>query len=183
MKSSVDDFSAIEAYEHHSVICIDHDPFTIQVATHVADLLRTRMPSLRVEHIGSTAVPGCAGKGIVDVAVIYPAGELEAARALVDSLGFQHQPQRDPFPEDRPMRVGVLRCTGRKYFLHVHVVAADSPEVARLLKFRDRLRADSALRDAYVACKRKLLAAGITDSLDFCMAKGDFIEAVIQDRR
>jgi GrpB-like predicted nucleotidyltransferase (UPF0157 family) len=182
MNHTHEPFSAIEAYEHHDAVCVEHDPATAEVAAHVAHLLRARMPSLRVEHVGSTAVPGCAGKGIVDIAVLYPAGELAAARALVDSLGLQRQPQREPFPEERPMRVGALRRAGRTYYLHVHVVSADAVEAANLLGFRDRLRSDPALRDAYVALKRAVLAAGVTDSLAFSYAKSEFIRARLPDR-
>ena len=45
---------------------------------------------LRVEHIGSTSVPGCAGKGIIDLMVLYPVGGLEHARQVLDSLGVSN---------------------------------------------------------------------------------------------
>ena len=44
------------------------DPRTIEVAAAVTELIRERRPDLTVEHIGSTAVPGLPGKGIVDLA-------------------------------------------------------------------------------------------------------------------
>ncbi len=169
----------IEVYEQQPAVCIEHDPLTAEVVARVGEALRPHLPTLCVEHVGSTAVPGCAGKGIVDLAVLYPPGQLAAARALVDSLGFQHQPQRDPFPEERPMRVGALVHAGRKYLLHLHIIAADSYEAVELLRFRDRLRAEPALRDAYVARKREILAAGTTDSLDYCQAKADFIKGLL----
>src|SRR5262249_23014880 len=123
---------------------------------------------------GSTAVPGCAGKGVVDLMLVYPEGKLEAARDVLDALGFQRQSTRDPFPEERPMRVGSLEHDGSVYRLHVHVIAAGSPEVAQLLGFRDRLRADPRLVAAYVARKREIVAAGVTDSVEYCERKGAF---------
>jgi GrpB-like predicted nucleotidyltransferase (UPF0157 family) len=106
-----------------------------------------------VEHVGSTSVPGCAGKGIVDLLLVYRDGQLADARDLLDALGFQRQTGRDPFPEERPMRVGSLVHGETAFNLHVHVIAASSPEAQELRGFRDRLRADAALVAAYVAAK------------------------------
>lgn len=170
---------SIEPYDPRPAACVEHDPLAAQVATRVAQALCARMPSLTVEHVGSTAVPGCAGKGIIDLAVFYPPAELVAARATVDGLGFQRQPHRDPFPEERPMRVGAITHAGRKYFIHVHVIAQGSAEAHDLIRFRDRLRSDASLREAYVARKRAILAAGTSDSLDYSKAKERFIASAL----
>jgi hypothetical protein len=43
--------------------------------------------------------------------LVYPERQLAAARDVLDALGFQGQTGRDAFPEDRPMRTGLLlRC-------------------------------------------------------------------------
>ena len=173
----------IEPYQHTPASCRAFDPHAGEVAETVAALLRGRLPELQVEHVGSTAIPGCAGKGIIDIMAVYPDGMLEQARAAVDSLGFQPQTFGEPFPEDRPMRVGTMRLHGRRYRIHVHVIAASSEEVDALRTFRDRLRRSSSLVRAYVARKRHLIARGVTESPDYAHAKGGFISSVLsQDR-
>jgi GrpB-like predicted nucleotidyltransferase (UPF0157 family) len=167
----------IGPYEHRPAACRDHDPRSAEVARKVAGLIEPHLPGGRVEHVGSTAVPGCAGKGNVDLMLVYPDGRLAAARDLLDALGFQRQTGRDPFPEERPMRCGSLVKDGTRFLLHVHVLAASSPEVQGLRGFRDRLRADPALRAAYVAAKRAILADGCTDPIDYCYRKGEFVLA------
>jgi GrpB-like predicted nucleotidyltransferase (UPF0157 family) len=137
------------------------------------------MPDATVEHIGSSAVSGCDGKGVVDLLLLYPPGRLSEAREALDSLGFQRQPGPDSWPEERPMRVGAIRHDGDLFPLHVHVVAAGSAGAVWDLHFRDRLRADLELVAAYVARKRELVAAGITDGNDYARAKGPFIEGVM----
>jgi GrpB-like predicted nucleotidyltransferase (UPF0157 family) len=169
----------IELYESALAVFLAYDPATVEVARRVRDLVRARDARLEVEHIGSTAVPGCAGKGIVDLALVYRPGDLEAAKGALAALGFQPQSTRDPFPESRPMRVGVLRHDGRQYRLHVHVLANDGPEIGELRDFRDRLRADAGLRAAYEARKRAILASGVTDSVDYSYAKGEFITGAL----
>jgi hypothetical protein len=66
-----------------------YDPRFPDVASRVIDLIRDRMPDALVEHIGSTAIPGCPGKGVVDLMLLYPAGWLDTARSALDQLGFQ----------------------------------------------------------------------------------------------
>jgi GrpB-like predicted nucleotidyltransferase (UPF0157 family) len=170
---------AIEPYSHAPASCHAYDPRAPAVAGKLAELIGGACPQLVVEHIGSTAVPGCAGKGVIDLAVLYPPGLLAAARQALDALGFQRQTTRDPFPEDRPMRVGAVRHDGTLFRVHAHVLAADSPEVEVLRAFRDRLRADAAFRADYEARKRAILGEGVTDPVDYCEAKGPFIRGAL----
>jgi GrpB-like predicted nucleotidyltransferase (UPF0157 family) len=156
-----------------------YDARYADVARRVAGLIVERMPDARVEHIGSSAVPGCAGKGIVDLMVLYPPGRLVEARNAVDSLGFQRQSNRDPFPEGRPLRVGTIEHDGELFRLHVHVIAADAEEAAEQVRFRDTLRADPALVEEYVAIKRAVLATGVADNVEYNRGKEAFIHRVI----
>ena len=153
----------------------EHDSGAPEVARLLADAITAAGPDLSVEHIGSTAVTGCAGKGVIDLMVLYPPGHLTLAKRVLDELGFQRQATRDPFPEDRPMRVGAVAQRGRPFRVHAHVIAADSVEAAELRAFRDRLRAEPELCSAYEACKRSILAAGVTDPVAYADAKGEFI--------
>ena len=137
-------------------------------------------PELVVEHIGSTAVPGLGGKGVIDLMVLYPTGGLERARAVLDQLGFQRQSTRDPFPESRPMRLGAIQFEAETFRLHAHVISADDDEAAGLRGFRDRLRDDAQLRAAYVERKRAILDAGVTDSVAYSYAKHDFIQSALR---
>jgi GrpB-like predicted nucleotidyltransferase (UPF0157 family) len=169
----------IGVYYPAPAACQPYDPRSPEVAAKVRDLIRSCSPEVEVEHVGSTAIPGCAGKGIIDLMLLYPQGGLESARDSLDRLGFQFQSNRDPFPESRPMRVGAIEHDGRTFRLHVHVLADASPEVAELRAFRDGLRAAPELLAAYVARKRAIVHSGTTDTLDYCNAKAAFIRDVI----
>jgi GrpB-like predicted nucleotidyltransferase (UPF0157 family) len=156
--------------------CHDYDPDAPRVAQRVALLMTDQLPTLVVEHIGSSSVPGCAGKGIVDLMVLYPQGQLEATKHVLETLGFQRQTTPDPWPEERPMRTGTFEYDGSIFRLHAHVIAADSAEVEELRTFRERLRADPELVAAYVARKRAIIASGITDEGEYATAKGSFVQ-------
>jgi mannose-6-phosphate isomerase-like protein (cupin superfamily) len=73
------------------------------------------------------------------------------------------------------MRTGCIVHDGTTFYLHVHVIAASSPEAATLRSFRDRLRSEPGLVVAYVAMKRAIIAEGCTDSVDYSIRKGEFI--------
>jgi RimJ/RimL family protein N-acetyltransferase len=170
---------AIGPYEHELAACREYDARVVDVARRVTDLIIARVPDCAVEHIGSTSVPGLAGKGVVDLMVLYLPGRLPAARDALDQLGFQRQTGRDPFPEERPMRLGSVELEGQRYLLHVHVIAAGAPEAQELPAFRARLCADAGLREQYVARKRAIIADGVTDTLEYCYRKGDFVQDVV----
>jgi GrpB-like predicted nucleotidyltransferase (UPF0157 family) len=171
--------SQILPYAILSPVYVEYDPAAPAAAQRVIALIEAAAPWVKAEHIGSTAIPDCAGKGIVDLVTLYPRGRLEQTRQAIDSLGFQHQRAGHEFPEDRPMRVGAIEHKGRIYRLHVHVVAAESAEAKALYRFRDVLRMDEKLRDAYQAKKRAILQSGTSDPAGYTHAKGEFINAVI----
>jgi GrpB-like predicted nucleotidyltransferase (UPF0157 family)/mannose-6-phosphate isomerase-like protein (cupin superfamily) len=171
---------AIGPYEQWPAACNDHDPRFFEVAERIGYLIESRLPGIVVEHVGSTAVPGCAGKGVIDLMVLYPQGRLTEVREGLDALGFQRQTGRDPFPEEQPMRVGSIEIDGCRFRLHAHVIASDSPEVLELRTFRDRLRGEPKLLEQYVALKRKIIAEGVTDSLDYSIRKGQFIAETLR---
>lgn len=170
-------------YVYTAASFLPHDPLTTAAAHTVRRAVRRADRRLQVDHIGSTAVRGLAGKGIVDLLLTYPPGLLEQARAVLDGLGFQRQTFGRPFPEDRPMRVGSVSVMGREYRVHVHVIAADSAEAGQLRRFRDRLRKDAGLRAKYADHKRELIERGITESPDYAEAKGAFIRGALEPDR
>jgi len=169
----------IGPYFQSPAACHDYNPHAPAVARHLASMITSRLGTLTVEHIGSTSVPGCAGKGVIDLMLLYPVGQLEEARCALADLGFQRQSTRDPFPEDRPMRTGSVQYQGQIFRIHVHVIAENSSEVEVLRAFRDRLRADAGLVAAYVARKQAIIASGITDSVEYSEAKGPFVQKAL----
>jgi GrpB-like predicted nucleotidyltransferase (UPF0157 family) len=175
------DSPLILPYLKKPAVCEDWDPCAPDVARRVAWLIERWLPDVQVEHIGSTSIPGCAGKGVIDLQVVYPPGRLEIVKDVMARLGFQPQQSRDPFPEDRPMRVGSIEYGGKRYNIHAHVLAGDALEIGIDRAFRDRLCADPDAMQAYVALKRVVLESGVTDTLDYWAGKREFIEDLVRE--
>lgn len=159
-----------------------HDPAAREIARLLAIHIRIVEPALVVEHIGSTSIPGCGGKGVIDLAVLYSDGRLDRAKAVLEELGFQPQLGREVFPENRPMRVGSVEHESRSFRIHAHVIASESEECRELVQFREVLRANPDTRRRYEEVKRAILARGITDPVDYCHDKTVFITEVLNSR-
>jgi len=171
---------SIQRYESQPAAFRAYDPRWAELAALLVQTIENREPRLHVDHIGSTSVSECRGKGVIDLAVTYLEGDLENAKAALDGLGFQRQHGRDPFPETRPMREGSVTVFGETFNVHAHVILRDGEEHRELLGFRNALRCDPELRRAYESEKERIIASGTTDSLEYCYAKGAFIAQALE---
>ena len=124
----------------------------------------------RIEHIGSTAVPGLAAKPIIDVLVTVedPADDRALPHAL-EAAGYELRVRE---PGHR-----MFRTPARD--VHVHVWADADPKIERYLAFRDRLRQSPEDRAAYERGKRDLATRAWTDVNEYAEAKGELIESII----
>lgn len=138
-------------------------------------------PWLHLEHVGSTAIPGCGGKGVIDLLALYESGHREAAVAFLSALGFGPQgPEfRRPWPATRPMLLGTYGWKTTQALLYVHVVGHDSDEVRRFRTFRDRLVADPDLTAEYSRFKQHLIASGLRDTDDYAGAKSPIMHRIL----
>ena len=164
----------IGPYERLSAEVHEWDPRTADVAARVAELVRERRPDLTVEHIGSTAVPGLPGKGIVDLSIETTPDQIPGIVAMLYDLGFGPQPGPDPWPPTRPMPVGSMELDGRHYRIHLHVQPKGG-DFPRDLAFRDALRNDDTLRGEYEALKRGITSGGAVEGLKYTHSKTAWI--------
>lgn len=126
--------------------------------------------ALRVDHVGSTAIPDLPAKDVIDLQLTV--STLDAADALVDPLtaaGFVFRPDIDhdqphaayPDPAQWAKRYYNSADPGR--VVNLHVRAAGSAGWRFAFQFRDWLRADPAIRAEYLAVKQDLAAQHATD--------------------
>ena len=162
------------------IVVREHNAAAPDVARRVAEMIAAKRPSAVAEHVGSSAVPGLAGKGTVDLLLPTPPEEIPAVTEDLLALGFQRQAVSTAFPPTRPMLQGVIRHGDTSFRVHVHVVPADSPEVAALRGFRDALLADPELRREYEQLKRAIVDSGTVDSVAFSKAKHAWIVAALE---
>ena len=154
------------------------DPRAPEAASCLIAVIAAKWPATPAEHVGSTAVPGLAGKNTIDLLLAAEPAHIPAITQALLELGFQPQIPA-AFPATRPMLWGAFRHRSASYRVHVHVVPADSPEVAAMRGFRDALRADPLLRRRYAALKQAIVEGGPVDPVAFTQAKHDWIVAAL----
>ena len=151
-------------------------PAVVEVAARVTAIVEGRRPDLHVEHIGSTAVPGLPGKGIVDLAAETEPAAIPGIVADMYELGFGPQPGSGPVAADAADARRLVHLDGREYRIHLHVqpVGGDYPID---LRFRDALRADPALAADYARVKGRIVDAadGPLDGVVYQDGKGTWI--------
>jgi GrpB-like predicted nucleotidyltransferase (UPF0157 family) len=119
--------------------------------------------ALRIDHIGSTAVPGLVAKDVIDVQITVAALDKRALVAPISSLGY-HFWDIDTCDHVPPGRTDAASEWSKLYFseppgqrpTHVHVRQAGRPNQRYALLFRDYLRADPSVAAAYAQIKEAL---------------------------
>ena len=144
-------------------------------------------PALRIDHIGSTAIPGMDAKDLLDLQV--GVADLDAAAARFDSplgrMGFERSTyDRDHPPAGRTddPALWAKRLWNRRNHaegdVNLHVRVVGSPNERLALLFRDWMRAEPDAVAAYSAIKRSL-AAAIPDVDTYTDVKNPIVDLVI----
>ncbi len=178
----------IRPYERREAAFQPWDPATVDVARELARLIDTARPGTVAHHVGSSAVPGMPGKNYVDLGVEASPDDIPLIAEAVRSLGFQPQDAVGAFPPARPMFHGTVLHAGKPYPVHLHVMPVGRGELAEQLGFRDALRSDATLRDAYAAEKQRAVdaipvkpAAPSDSASAYTIGKSDFVQATLYD--
>jgi len=154
-----------------------------EVANHLKNKIEVYVPEITIEHIGSTAIPDCPGKGVIDMMALYPKEHLGVVNKLLSAMGFQRQGRefRNRFPDERPVMMGTYEYKNTPFLVYIHIIHEDSYESTRFLIFRDRLRNDSELLSAYIAEKQRIVKEGVTDTDDYAEMKQSIIRRILGD--
>jgi GrpB-like predicted nucleotidyltransferase (UPF0157 family) len=129
--------------------------------------------AVRVEHVGSTSVPGLAAKPVIDI-VLVVSDSADEARYVPDleTAGYVLQLREPGWHEHRFLR-------DHDPDVHVHVFSAGSLEVERMLLFRDRLRSRLDERELYQRAKRELAARRWDYVQNYADAKTTVVEEIL----
>ncbi len=132
--------------------------------------------AVRIEHIGSTAVPGLVAKPILDILVgVEDLVRVEQRTDSLGDLGYEYVPEYERLiPDRRYFRKPSVRPRTH----HLHCVVLEGEFWNRHILFRDRLRSDPALASVYGELKLRL--ARTQDRQGYTEAKSPFIESALR---
>lgn len=161
--------------EPREIVIAEYDPaWPRQYEAH-ADVIRDALGGtlVRIEHVGSTSVPGLAAKPIIDILAIVPDSADESSYVpQLGAAGYSLRVREPDFFEHR-----MLRTAGHD--VHLHVYSPGVPEIGRMIAFRDRLRRSAEDRARYEAVKRSLAARSWPDMNAYADAKTEVVERIM----
>jgi GrpB-like predicted nucleotidyltransferase (UPF0157 family) len=129
---------------------------------------------VRIEHAGSTSVPGLPAKPVVDIVLEVPDSADEAAYVpALEAAGYRLTIREPGWFEHRLFK-------GPDTNVNLHVFTAGCEEVGAMLRFRDHLRADAADRELYAAAKRQLAARDWRYSQQYADAKTEVVREILE---
>jgi dephospho-CoA kinase len=157
---------------------VEPDPTWPAQAMRLRNRIALAAGGARVDHIGSTAVPGLPAKDVIDLQLTMPS--LAAADATADAIADAGFPRRTDVNTDTPHAIDPVPAHWHKRFhqaadpgrlVNLHVRVAGSPGWRYALLFRDWLLVDEAARAEYLRVKREVAAAHPEDRYAYADAK------------
>jgi GrpB-like predicted nucleotidyltransferase (UPF0157 family) len=142
----------------------------------IKGLIHQELPGIRIEHVGSTSVPGIGGRNAIDIAIPASESEHESIKAKLYKIGFNDSPWQHYIP----LLVGLIDYQDKTYPILLYVLSPDSPVFKGWLKYRDYMRIHPEDAQAYDNEKQKNIKAGAVKTDDYQKAKTPFIISMVQ---
>jgi len=129
--------------------------------------------ALRIEHTGSTSVPGLAAKPLIDIVLVVADTRDEAAYVPpLEEAGYVLRIREPDWHEHRLFK-------GPDTDVNVHTFSAGCSEVERMVAFRDWLRTHDDDRELYEGAKRELAAHEWKYVQNYADAKSQVVEEIL----
>jgi GrpB-like predicted nucleotidyltransferase (UPF0157 family) len=161
------------------ILLAEYDPAWPALFEREAARIRAALgeTAVRVEHAGSTSVPGLAAKPIIDIVLEVPDSADEASYIpALEAAGYVLRIREPEWFEHRVFK-------GPDTNVNLHVFTAGADEIERMLLFRDWLRANPADRDLYEQTKRELVTRRWQYVQNYADAKTAVVDAIIERAR
>ena len=160
------------------ILLVDYDPRWPELFEREAARIQSVLAEpVRIEHVGSTSVPGLPAKPIVDIVLVVTDSADEAAYLpALESIGYRLHIREPGWYEHRMFK-------GPDTDINLHTFPAGCPEVDRMLMFRDWLRVNAADRQLYARTKSALAQKEWTFVQHYADAKSAVIDDIMTRAR
>lgn len=159
----------------------EYDPQWVQIYEQESDQIKNLLKDkiIRIEHIGSTSIPGLASKPIIDIAIEVLSSKdaklLIEPLATLDYLSGGYNNSKDISTERHLLRKGMPT----KFHLSI-CYSEKGSFLERQILFRDYLRQHNEARDAYGALKKYLIQKDPTGKNKYIESKTDFVMSILK---
>jgi len=129
--------------------------------------------ALRIEHVGSTSVPDLPAKPVIDIVLVVAVSNDEPQYApALEKAGYRLKIREPVWFEHRMF-------TDAESSVNLHVFSAGCPEIERMVRFRDWLRANKDDRELYAQTKRTLAEREWKYTQNYADAKSAVVEEIL----
>jgi GrpB-like predicted nucleotidyltransferase (UPF0157 family) len=157
------------------ILLVDYDPAWPGLFERENARIRAALGErvVRLEHTGSTSVPGLAAKPCIDMTLVVPDSSDEASYvSALEAAGYVLAIREPDWFEHRVFK-------GPDTNVNLHVFSPGCQEIERMVGFRDWLRAHDEDRDLYERTKRELATREWKFVQNYADAKTDVVEAIV----
>jgi GrpB-like predicted nucleotidyltransferase (UPF0157 family)/GNAT superfamily N-acetyltransferase len=161
------------------VLIVEYDPQWAELFEREAARIRAVLAdrALRIEHVGSTSVPGLPAKSVIDIVLVVTDSADETAYVpVLAGAGYRLHVREPGWYEHRMFK-------GPDTDVNLHTFSAGCPEVDRMLMFRDWLRVNPTDRQLYARTKLELAQREWRFVQNYADAKSAVIDAIIARAR
>ncbi|MDL2252762.1 GNAT family N-acetyltransferase [Ruminococcaceae bacterium OttesenSCG-928-I18] len=164
-----------EQPENVEILLAEYNPAWPSLYEREAEKLQKALgnKALQIHHVGSTSVPGLCAKPVIDILLLVK-DAADEPDYLPEMLGAGYTLRiREPdWFEHRMFK-------GSDTDINLHVFSEDCDEPARMLAFRDRLRASEEERSLYAGVKRELSKRSWQHVQHYADAKSEVVAEII----
>ncbi|RYJ14256.1 GrpB family protein [Halogeometricum borinquense] len=132
----------------------------------------------RIEHIGSTSVPGLAAKPIIDITAVVT--DIDGCWGDLDKLSAVFGYELSSIPSDW---LFVQRTDESGQLYNLHLISAADDQWKQDLLFREYLRTYPDVRDEYASVKRSAAESNPNDITAYTYSKNEFCQSVLERAR
>lgn len=154
----------------------DYDPSWPGLYAREAARIRSALGDrvVRLEHAGSTSVPGLPAKPLIDIVLEVPDSSDEPSYIPdLEAAGYVLRIRETDWFEHRLFK-------GPDTNVNLHTFSAGCAEVDKMLQFRDWLRTNDADRELYAKAKRELTARDWKHVQQYADAKTEVVTAIME---
>jgi len=162
-----------------TICVVDYDPQWPEIFRRESERIRgaLRSRALRIEHMGSTSVPGLAAKPVIDILlVVADSADEHGYVPALEGIGYVLRIREPDWHQHRMLK-------GPAAETNLHVFSSGCPEIARVLMFRDWLRSNAEDRDLYARTKAGLAQMSWKYVQNYADAKSAVIEEILERAR
>ncbi len=112
----------------------------------------------RIEHVGSTSIPGMDAKSVIDIDIeISSKSDFSKTKNELENIGYIHCGDQGIDGREAFKRSGDNKSILDEIAHHLYVCLSNNNEYQKHILFRDRLRSNRLLMEEYKAIKYEIL--------------------------